>query len=63
MTRRLHLEEALFIGSSGAAAIAGALRYLAGREGVAVVIAPDSSQKAISYLAEGLDAGDEPTRP
>jgi cysteine synthase len=51
---RLHREEALFVGSSGAAAIAGALRYLKGRSGVAVVIAPDSSQKAISYLAAAL---------
>lgn len=51
---RLHREEALFVGSSGAAAIAGALRYLKGRSGVAVAIAPDSSQKAISYLAAAL---------
>ena len=51
---RLHREEALLAGSSGAAAIAGALRYLEGRSGVAVVIVPDSSQKAVSYLAEAL---------
>ena len=51
---RLHREEALLVGSSGAAAIAGALRYLEGRQGVAVVVAPDSSQKAVSYLAEAL---------
>jgi cysteine synthase len=51
---RLHREEALLVGSSGAAVVAGALRYLAGRSGVAVAIAPDSSQKAISYLAEAL---------
>jgi len=53
---RLHREEALLVGSSGAAAIAGAIRYLGDREGVAVVIAPDSSQKAVSYLAEALAA-------
>lgn len=51
---RLHREEALFVGSSGAAIVAGALRYLEGREGVGVAIAPDSSQKAISYLADAL---------
>lgn len=50
----LHRREALLVGSSGAAIIAGALRYLEGREGLAVAIAPDSSQKAISYLAEAL---------
>jgi cysteine synthase len=53
---RLHRTEALLVGSSGAAIIAGALRYLEGREGVAVANAPDSSQKAISYLAEALAA-------
>lgn len=52
---RLHREEALLIGSSGAAAVAGALRYLRGRKGVGVVVAPDSSQKAISYLTEALE--------
>ena len=51
---RLHREEALLVGSSGAAAIAGALRYLAGRKGVGVVVVPDSSQKAVSYLADAL---------
>jgi cysteinyl-tRNA synthetase len=54
VARRLHREEALMVGSSGAAVVAGALRYLEGRGGVAVAIAPDSSQKAISYLAEVL---------
>jgi cysteinyl-tRNA synthetase len=54
VARRLHREDALMVGSSGAAIIAGALRYLDGRSGVAVAIAPDSSQKAISYLAEVL---------
>jgi cysteinyl-tRNA synthetase len=53
--RRLHRQEAVMVGSSGAAIVAGALRYLEGRAGVAVAIAPDSSQKAISYLAEVLD--------
>ena len=45
------------VGSSGAAIVAGALRYLEGRGGVAVAIAPDRSQKAISYLAEVLESG------
>jgi cysteinyl-tRNA synthetase len=53
--RRLHCEDALMVGSSGAAIVAGALRYLDGRSGLAVAIAPDSSQKAISYLAEVLE--------
>ncbi len=54
--RRLHRDEALFAGSSGAAVIAGALRWLEANdaEGVAVAIVPDSSQKAISYLGEVL---------
>lgn len=52
--RRLHAEEALFAGSSSAAIIAGALKYLRGREGLAVTIAPDSSMKAIGYLTEML---------
>lgn len=55
MSRRLHAEEAMLIGSSGAAILAGAVRYLEGREGIGVAIAPDSSQKAISYLAAMLD--------
>ena len=56
----LHTEEALLVGSSGAACIAGALRWLAENDarGVAVAIAPDSSQKAPSYLEEML--GDTP---
>ena len=54
VARRLHCEEALFAGSSGAAIVAGALRYLAGREGTAVAIIPDSSQKAVSYLQHVL---------
>lgn len=51
---RLHREEALFAGSSSAAIVAGALRYLEGRVGVAVAVAPDSSLKAASYLAHML---------
>lgn len=54
VARRLHAEEALFAGPSSAAIIAGALRYLRGRSGVAVAIAPDSSMKAIGYLNEML---------
>ncbi len=54
MSARLHREEALLAGSSTAAAVAGAVRYLEGRDGVAVAIAPDSSQKAISYLEGAL---------
>jgi len=54
VARRLHCEEALFSGSSGAAIVAGALRYLEGREGTAVAIIPDSSQKAVSYLQQVL---------
>jgi cysteine synthase len=56
MARRLHCEEALFAGSSASAIIAGALKWLAqhGTGGVSVAIAPDSSQKATSYLREML---------
>ncbi len=54
MSLRLHREEALLAGSSAAAVVAGALRYLEGRDGVGVAIAPDSSQKAISYLADAM---------
>jgi cysteine synthase len=58
MTLRLHREEALMAGSSGAAIVAGALRWLADNEaqGVAVALIPDSSQKAISYLGDILGA-------
>lgn len=57
---RLHREEALMAGSSGAAIVAGALRWLRDNdaEGVAVAIIPDSSQKAISYLDEMLRGDD-----
>jgi len=50
--RRLHAEEALLAGSSAAACLAGALRWLSDNDshGVVVAIAPDSSQKAASYL-------------
>jgi len=55
--RLLHADEALLAGSSTAACIAGALRWLRANaaEGVAVAIAPDSSQKAASYLRAILD--------
>ena len=55
--RRLHAEEALLAGSSTAACIVGALRWLHDNDarGVAVAIAPDSSQKAASYLRAILD--------
>jgi cysteine synthase len=53
-TKRLYREEALMVGSSAAAIIAGAVWYLKGRQGVAVAIAPDSGQKAASYLADVL---------
>jgi cysteine synthase B len=50
--RRMHAEEALLGGSSTAACVAGALRWLEEHDGqgVAMAIAPDSSQKATSYL-------------
>ena len=53
---RLYREEALMVGPSAAAIVAGALEYLGepGREGVAVAIAPDSGQKAATYLAQIL---------
>jgi cysteine synthase len=56
---RLYREEALQVGPSAAAIAAGALSYLRepGREGVAVAIAPDSGQKAATYLSGIL--GDE----
>ncbi|MBA4370969.1 MAG: cysteine synthase B [Coriobacteriaceae bacterium] len=54
--RRLYREEALQVGPSAAAIAAGALKYLAepGRSGIAVAIAPDSGQKAASYLSQIL---------
>jgi cysteine synthase len=55
-TRRLYREEALMVGPSAGAILAGALTYLSepGRDGVAVAIAPDSGQKAATYLAQIL---------
>jgi cysteine synthase B len=54
--RRLYREEALMVGPSAAAIAAGALQYLAepDRSGVAVAIAPDSGQKAATYLNQIL---------
>ena len=53
---RLYREEALMVGPSAAAIAAGAMKYLAepGHEGIAVAIAPDSGQKAASYLNQIL---------
>ncbi len=56
MMRRIYGEEALIVGPSSAAILAGALRYLEGKEGVAVAISPDSGQKACSYLAQIMHA-------
>jgi cysteine synthase len=53
-TVQLHREEGLLVGSSAAAILAGAARYLKGKSGIAVAIVPDSSQKAVSYLADAL---------
>jgi len=55
--RRLYREEALQVGPSAAAIAAGALAYLGepGRAGIAISIAPDSGQKAASYLSGILD--------
>ena len=59
--RRLYRQEALQVGPSAAAIAAGALTYLSepSRSGIAVAIAPDSGQKAASYLHEilGEDIG------
>jgi cysteine synthase len=51
--KRMHAEEALLGGSSTAACLAGALAWFErhpDERGLAVSIAPDSSQKATSYL-------------
>jgi cysteine synthase len=55
--RRLHSEEALLVGSSAAACVAGATRWLAENDpsGISVAIAPDSSMKSIGYLQGMLD--------
>jgi cysteine synthase len=57
VARRLYREEALMVGPSGAAIIAGALHFLAqdGVRGIGVAIAPDSGQKAASYLTQILE--------
>ncbi len=56
MARRLYREESLMVGPSAAAIAAGAVEYLGSpdRTGVAVAIAPDSGQKAASYLNQIL---------
>lgn len=55
--RRAYREESLMLGPSAAAILAGALAYLERTplSGVAVCIAPDSGQKAASYLASIID--------
>jgi cysteine synthase len=58
-TLRAYREEALMVGPSAAAILAGAMRWLRGREGIAVAIMPDSGQKAITYLAEVLRWAEE----
>ncbi len=61
-TRALHRDEALLVGSTGGACLAGALRWLRDNHatGVAVAVAPDSSQKAPSYLEQMLAEEDRP---
>ena len=56
-TRRLYREESLMVGPSAGAILAGALQYLGdeARSGIAVAIAPDSGQKAATYLAQILE--------
>lgn len=56
-TRRLYREESLMVGPSAGAILAGALQYLGdeARSGIGVAIAPDSGQKAASYLAQILE--------
>jgi cysteine synthase len=56
MARRLYREEALQVGPSAAAIAAGAAKFMSepGRSGLGVCIAPDSGQKAASYLNEIL---------
>jgi cysteine synthase len=56
MARRLYREEALQVGPSAAAIAAGAVKFMSepGRSGLGVCIAPDSGQKAASYLNEIL---------
>ena len=56
-TRRLYREESLMVGPSAGAILAGALAYMGDEalSGIAVAIAPDSGQKAASYLAQILE--------
>jgi cysteine synthase len=56
-TRRLYREESLMVGPSAGAILAGALKYLSDetQSGIAVAIAPDSGQKAATYLAQILE--------
>jgi len=58
MMRRAYHEDALMIGSSSAAILAGAIPWLRGKRGVAVAISPDSGQKAASYLAQVVESED-----
>jgi len=55
-TRRLYREESLMVGPSAGAILAGALQYLGDEalSGIAVAVAPDSGQKAATYLAQIL---------
>jgi len=52
MARHLYREESLMVGPSAAAIVAGAVKYMnrPGHSGIGVAIAPDSGQKASSYL-------------
>jgi len=52
MALRLYREESLMVGPSAAAIAAGAVKFMSepGRVGLGVAIAPDSGQKAASYL-------------
>jgi cysteine synthase len=52
MARELYRTESLQVGPSAAAIAAGAIKWLSepGRSGIAVAIAPDSGQKAATYL-------------
>lgn len=56
-TRRLYRDESLMVGPSAGAIIAGALSYLGDEalSGIAVAIAPDSGQKAASYLMQIME--------
>jgi len=58
MMRRAYREDALMIGSSSAAILAGAIPWLHRKRGVAVAISPDSGQKAASYLVQVVESED-----